>query len=86
MHPLSWKLRNKLINKSILINLSLIPFKLWGQNYKQYSDVEKEEIFMKMWFENKKIMTKRHEKVCHPMKVNNENALEAQNKCCNMLT
>ena len=33
------------------------------KNYKQYSDVEKEEICMKMWFEEKKeIRTKQHEK------------------------
>ena len=32
--------------------MSLIPFKLWGQNYKQFIDFEKEEIVMicDLWF------------------------------------
>ena len=36
---------------------------------------------MKIDLKNKEIMTKQHEKVFHTMKVNNEKAIEAHNKC-----
>ena len=42
---------------------------------------------MKIDLKNKEIMTKQHiEKIFHTMQVNNETAIEAQNKYCNMST
>ena len=46
------------------VNITLKNYEV--ENYKQYLDVEKEKIIMKMWFENKEIMTKQHKKSLPP--------------------
>ena len=48
------------------INLSIIPFSLWGQKLQAIHNVEKEKIII-YWrcdLTNKAIMTKQHEKKC----------------------
>ena len=57
------------------INLSLISFKFEVKNcWEERNNFEDR-------FENKEIMTKQHEKIVfHTMKVNNQKAIEAQNK------
>ena len=62
----------------------------WQLKFLHYHGNGKTTYFLKsyestFYVKNKENMTKQHEKVFHTMKVNNKQAIEAQNKGCNML-